>query len=119
MALDLIEVAELFVSNIQKSVLPMIKKDGGTIYSFVQDQAVTIGKYAASVAGLLESNQFTDKEKQYYLSSLDRSAMSFANTLVSMIAIEAEKIWNAVVKAIWETLGAVLKTAFAFPAFKP
>jgi hypothetical protein len=116
MALNLTDTANMFVNGISTAVRTVTSKDITTIEGFSQNQLHSLAQQAALIAGMIEANQFTDDERDFYLIGLKQMAIGFVQTLVGIIEVEIEKIVNAVLSAIYRSINAVAHSALAIPA---
>jgi trans-2-enoyl-CoA reductase len=75
-----------------------------------------IARQAALIACAIESNQFTAKERDFFIDGLKRMMSTFVEALVQMIAITIKKLWNALVEAVWSTLNTIARAALPVPS---
>ncbi|SAL80115.1 hypothetical protein AWB71_06046 [Caballeronia peredens] len=115
MALDLTNTAKLFVSNITTAVKGTTTHDLTTLKGFSEQQLDSLARQSALVAGMIEANEFTDDERDFFLIGLQNMANSFVHTLIGMIEVEIEKIYNAIVKAIYDSISSLARVALAVP----
>jgi hypothetical protein len=92
MALNLTDLANLFVGNISSAVTNVAGKDVTTVHGFSQNQLQSLAHQSALITGMIEANEFTDDERNFYLIGLQQMAMGFAQTLIGIIVVEVEKI---------------------------
>ncbi|CAB3794522.1 hypothetical protein [Pararobbsia alpina] len=104
MALDLTETAAVFKDGISSAVKTVTSKDLANVAGFAQSQLRSLAQQSALVAGMIEANAFTAAERIFYLDGLEQMAKGFVETLVQVIVVEIEKIYNAVVSAIYESI---------------
>lgn len=115
MALDLTHTAALFGENISSSVTAITSEDITTATGFAQNQLQSLAQQSALVAGMIEANAFTAAERDFYLDGLGQMARGFAETLVQMIVVEIEKLYNAIVTAIYDSINKVAGVALIVP----
>ena len=115
MALDLTQAADMFVNNISSTVKTVTGNDVTMIAGFSKAQLQALAQQSALVAGMIEANAFTAAEKMFYLDGLDQMARGFVNTFVQIVEVEIEKIYNAVVKAIYDSIGTLAGVKMPVP----
>lgn len=115
MALNLTDTANMFVNSISAAVRTVTNKDVTTIEGFSQNQLRSLAQQAALIAGMIEANQFTDDERDFYLIGLKQMAIGFVQTLVGIIEVDIEKIANAVLSAIYRSINTVAHATLAIP----
>ncbi|WP_423198277.1 MULTISPECIES: hypothetical protein [unclassified Cupriavidus] len=117
MALDLKATSEQFLDGISSAVTRTAKQGLDTIEGFSQRQVQSLARQSALVAGMLEANMFTNAERDFHLEGLKDMATSFVDTLAQLITITIQKVWNAVVKVIWNTINELAGTVLSIPKF--
>ncbi|BCF94008.1 MULTISPECIES: hypothetical protein [Paraburkholderia] len=115
MALDLTQAADMFTQSISSTVKTVTGSDVRLIAGFSQTQLQALAQQSALVAGMIEVNAFTAAERMFYLDGLDQMARGFVNTFVQIVEVEIEKIYNAVVKAIYDSIGTLAGVKLAVP----
>jgi hypothetical protein len=115
MALDLTDTASVFSDNILSAVRNVTNKDVTTIAGFSKNQLQSVAHQAALITGMIEANQFTDDERDFYLIGLKQMIMGFAQTLIGIIEVEIEKIYNAIVEAIYQSINTVAHVTLPLP----
>ncbi|BCG02057.1 hypothetical protein PPGU19_066250 (plasmid) [Paraburkholderia sp. PGU19] len=115
MALDLTQAADMFVQSISSTVKTVTGSDVTMIAGFSQAQLQALAQQSALVAGMIEANAFTAAEQIFYLDGLDQMAKGFVNTFVQIVEVEIEKIYNAVVNAIYDSIGNLAGVTLAVP----
>jgi hypothetical protein len=113
MALDLTSTAAIFKSGVLSAVKDVTRKDLTSISGFAQIQTQSLAQQAALVAGMIEANQFTADEQAFYLDGLRQMARGFVETVIAVIVVEIEKIYNAVVSAIYKAISDLTGVALA------
>ena len=103
------------VSAITKAATDQLGKDITTLQGFAQEQVRGLARQAQLIAGALASGHLSDAERDWFLNDLKRTAQDFANTLVGLAELEIEKVWNAVVNALWKGLGTAAGAALPKP----
>ena len=95
-----IDVGQL-ITAIRDAATEALGKDVATLRGFSQTQVRAIAQQAALIARGIESGEITDETRDYFLDSLEDMALNFVRTLRGLVQITIEKVWNAVVQAIW------------------
>jgi hypothetical protein len=104
MALDLTQIASGFTDGISNAVKSVTNQDISSIVGFAVQQLQSLAHQAALVTGLIEANAFTEAERLFYLDGLEQMARGFVNTFEQIALVEIEKIYNAVISAIWQSI---------------
>jgi hypothetical protein len=104
MALDLTQLAGGFTDGISNAVKSVTGEDISSIVGFAVQQLRALAQQSALVTGLAEANAFTESERLFYLDGLKQMARSFVDTFEQIATVEIEKIYNAVISAIWQSI---------------
>ncbi len=96
---DIISAATLAASE-------AVGTDIRTVSGFALDQLQRLERLSLMFARLEIAGEFEDdpEARADYLDILQNVARDFANTLRGLGAIAIEKVWNAVVGAVWSAL---------------
>ncbi len=94
------------VAAMEKAASKAIGKDIQTIGGFARDQLQRIEKLGIKLSHMIIAGEFKDdpQGQQDYLGILQDLITNFTNTLRGLAAITIEKVWNALVKVVWDTL---------------
>lgn len=103
------------INDIKSSVSEIAQKDVSTIRGFSQRQLTGIANQAALVATGIATGEFTGNLKDFFLEQLVELAHNFANTLVGLVIVTIERIWNAIVNVIFKAISAF--TGIQIPDF--
>ncbi|CAB3751794.1 hypothetical protein [Paraburkholderia humisilvae] len=115
MALNLTDTADLFVNNIASAVRNVAGQDVTTVEGFSQTQLQSLAQQSALITGMIEANEFTDDERDFYLIGLKQMAMGFAQTLIGIVVVEVEKLFNAIITAIYQSINTIAGAALPLP----
>jgi hypothetical protein len=99
-----IDVNQL-IADIKNAASTIIGKDVTMVEGFSQTQATAMATQAAWIASGTLSGQLTPDLRDYFLKNLEDLAKNFANVLKGLLVITIEKVWNAVVGVLWDTIG--------------
>jgi hypothetical protein len=113
MALDLTSTAAIFKNSVLSAVKEVTSKDLTSVAGFAQSQTQSLAQQAALVAGMIEANQFTPDEKDFYLDGLKQMTRGFVETVIQVIVVAIEEIYNAVIAAIYKTINSLTGLALA------
>jgi hypothetical protein len=103
------------VSEMQAAASGVIGKDVATLGGFSAEQLQDIGKQAIMVSAGIADGSIAGETRGFLLNSLKEMAHSFVNTLVGLIAVVAEEIWNAIVGVLWAAIGKATGLALPVP----
>ncbi|CAB3809910.1 hypothetical protein LMG28614_07162 [Paraburkholderia ultramafica] len=115
MALDLKAAVDVFAQGISSSVKTVTGQDIRMLAGFSQTQLQSIAQQSALVAGMIEANAFTVAERKFYLDGLGQMARGFVDTFVQLAEVVIEKLYNAVVNAIYESINGLAGVALVAP----
>ena len=103
------------VGQIQTAASAVIGKDVTVLEGFSAQQLSDIGKQAAIVSAGITDGSISGDTRDFFLNSLKDLVRTFVNTLVGLIAVMVEEIWNAIVGVIWAAIGKATGLALAVP----
>jgi hypothetical protein len=112
----IVDINQLII-DIKNTVSGLLNKDIETVRGFSARQLTGISNQTALVASGITTGQITEATRDFFLDQLVELARNFVNTLVGLVIATIERLWNAVVKVIWDTISRV--TGTIIPAFKP
>jgi hypothetical protein len=97
----------------------MVGKDVTTFSAMARDAARSIETAGILFAQMEAEGDFKDDpdRRQRMLTEMQDLATNYVNTVRAMAVIEVEKLWNAVVKVLWDAIGTA--TGIALPIPKP
>lgn len=104
-----------FVKKISSTVKTVTGNDVTMIAGFSKAQLQALAQQSALVADMIEANAFTAAEKMFHLDGLDQMARGFVTTFVQIVEVEIEKIYNAVVKSIYGSIGTLAGVKMPVP----
>ncbi|WP_444921648.1 hypothetical protein ACJJID_04370 [Microbulbifer sp. CnH-101-G] len=101
----LLDVTQL-ISDIKDAASTVIEHDVTEIRGFSDRQLSALALQAKMIAKAIAEGEIDDDLRDYFLDSIEDMALNFAKTLRGLLAITIEKVWNAVVRVIWNALEA-------------
>ena len=104
-----IDVGQL-VTDMKNAATQVVSKDISKFEGFSEMQMKAIAQQAAFVEAGILTGDITSETKEFFLDSLKDMARNFVNVLVGMVNVEVEKVWNAIVDAIWKALATAIGT---------
>lgn len=89
------------ITDIKDAASTVINRDVAEIRGFSERQVKALAQQARLIAAAIVSGEIDEDLSDYFLDSLEDMALNFARTLRGLLAVTIEKVWNAVVGAIW------------------
>jgi len=105
------------IADIKNTASGILHKDVESVRGFSARQLHGMANQTALIALGISTGQITDATRDFFLDQLVELARNFANTLVGLLIVTIERLWNAIVGVIWNTISKA--TGVALPAFKP
>jgi hypothetical protein len=65
---------------------------------------MAIAQQTEYVATGITTGQITEETRKVFLDSLEDMALSFVETLRELLKVTIEKVWNAIVVAVWNAI---------------
>jgi len=98
------------VAALQEAASNSINRDITTVGGFVKDQLERIEALGLKLIDMIAAGEFEDdpEEIEVFTGILKDLVTNFTNTLRGLTVVLIEKVWNAVVDALW---GAIEKAA--------
>jgi hypothetical protein len=94
----------------------IIQKDVTTIEGYSERQLAAMAQQAKWIAAASLTGELSPDMRDFFLNTLKDSAINFANTLRGLVVITIEKVWNALVGALWTAIGNAIGSAIPLPA---
>lgn len=110
-----IDVQQL-IASITGAASRVVQEDVTALQGYSKQQVQMLAQQAAWIAQGSLSGQLTPELRSYFLANLENLAKDFAATIEGMVAITAEKVWNAVVGVLWDAIGKAIGVALPTPA---
>lgn len=111
-----LDIDQLF-EDLKNVASEIISKDVTTVRGFSTRQLKGIATQSALVASGIASNQISESLRPFVLDQIIELTQNFVNTLVGLLLVTIERLWNALVNFIW---GAISKaTGVSLEPFKP
>lgn len=107
-----INVSEL-IHDIKQAASTILNKDVSTLRGFSERQVKALAKQGQIIAKGALSGEIEGDLLDYFLDSLEEMALNFVKTLKGLLMVTIEKVWNAIVKVIWEAINTA--TGLAIP----
>jgi hypothetical protein len=94
------------MKSISDATRNILGKDIETITGFAKSQEKKLAAFAIWIAEAEQAEEFKDDPelRDDFLQSLRDMTRDFVNTLRGLAMITIEKIWNAIVKVLWDAL---------------
>lgn len=108
---------EQLIAEIKNTASGILNKDVETVRGFSARQLNGMANQTALIALGISTGQITDATRDFFLDQLVELARNFANTLVGLLIVTVERLWNAIVGVIWKAISRA--TGITIPAFKP
>ena len=105
------------VDDIKTVASDILKKDVATVRGFSNRQVKGIATQAGLVATGIATGDITGSLREFFLDQIVELVRNFVNTLVGLLLATIERLWNALVNLIWDTISKVNGVAIA--PFKP
>lgn len=96
------------VNGIKEVASGILEKDITIVKGFSQRQIEHLAKQTLVVKTNIANGKYSEKRMNYFLKELKLMTQNFVDSLIGIIKVTLEKLWNALVKYIYEVLGAVV-----------
>lgn len=110
-----IDVDQL-LANLKTVASGIIQQDVTTIEGYSERQLSAMAQQAKWIAAATVSGELSSDMRDFFLNTLKDSAVNFANTLKGLVIVTIEKVWNALVGALWTAIGNAIGVALPLPA---
>ena len=110
-----IDVDQL-LANLKTVATGIIQQDVTTIEGYSERQLAAMAQQAKWIAAASLTGELSSDMRDFFLNTLKDSAVNFANTLKGLVVITIEKVWNALVGALWTAIGNAIGIPLALPA---
>lgn len=114
MATSSIDVDQL-LANLKTVATGIIQQDVTTIQGYSERQLAAMAQQAKWIAAASLTGELSSDMRDFFLNTLKDSAVNFANTLKGLVVITVEKVWNALVGALWTAIGNAIGIPLALP----
>jgi hypothetical protein len=104
MAIDINQL----IADMTTAANGVLKNDITTLAGFSERQLTAIAQQTALVELGIRTNQITEETREFFLDNLKDMTISFVKTLRGLLLVTMEKIWNAMVNVIWNTINAAI-----------
>lgn len=109
-----IDVNQL-LAGIKTAISGVIEKDITTIQGYSERQLAAMAQQAKWIAASSLAGDLTPDMRDFFLNTLKDSATNFVNTLKGLAIITIEKVWNALVGALWGAINSAIGTVLPLP----
>jgi hypothetical protein len=96
------------MNEIKDVASSILEKDVSNVRGFSERQVRAIGKQTLIIQQGILSGDIDGDLKEFFFDGLEAMALNFVNTLKGILSVTIEKIWNAIVDALWNTIDAAL-----------
>ena len=105
------------VAAMQAAATAAIGKDISDVQGFAKDQLLRIEKLSIKLGQMILAGEFEgDPEgQQDFLGIIQDLITNFTKTLKGLATIMVEKVWNALVKVVWDTIGKAVGLTLPVP----
>ncbi len=109
--------ATALMNSIKDAAAGILKKDVTQIKGFSQTQLLMLAQQAEGIAAMDLAGVFdgNDELRSHFVSQLEAMTRNFVRVLEGLALVTAEKLWNAVVKTVWDAIGAATGMALPLP----
>jgi hypothetical protein len=107
--------ADQLLANLKTVATGIIQQDVTTIEGYSERQLAAMAQQAKWIAAASVTGELSSDMRDYFLNTLKDSAVNFANTLKGLVLITIEKVWNALVGALWTAIGNAIGIALPLP----
>src|ERR1700743_2076750 len=97
--------ADQLLDSLKTVATGIIQQDVTTIEGYSERQLTAMAQQAKWIAAATLTGELSSDMRDFFLNTLKDSAVNFANTLKGLVLITIEKVWNALVGALWRALG--------------
>ena len=92
------------IKDIKDVATKILKKDVSTLRGFSERQVTAIAQHAVLIQKGIITKDITEETLDFFLDGIEDMALNFVSTLRGLIAVTIEKVWNGIVKVIWEAI---------------
>ncbi|MFV3074168.1 hypothetical protein [Niveispirillum fermenti] len=103
------------VTQITNEATAIVGKDIKLVAGFSEQQLEGLAAQAALLADGIATGRIRPALQDYFLDSLKQSAANLLRVLVGVVLVTLEKLWNAVVGALWDALSKATGLGFIAP----
>jgi len=109
-----IDVGQL-VNDMKDAATGVLTQDISAIQGFSERQLQAIALQAHVVASGIATKNISEDLQDFFLDGLKDMVTSFTKTLRGLVMVTIEKIWNAVVGVLWNTISKVAGVTLPAP----
>jgi len=107
--------ADEIIAAVKATISGVINKDFPAIGAFAEGQLKAMAQQTVLIGEATAQGEFkgNDHLRDHFLNQLAKMAENFARVIAALVVIAIEKIWNALVDLLWDTLDGA--AGFALP----
>ena len=98
-----LDIATLMV-DLKNTASSILKQDITTFKNFQERQLKAIARQAALVANGIATGEITEETRPFLLNGIKDLLLNFVKTLIGLIMVTVEKVWNALVMVVWAAI---------------
>lgn len=95
------------INDIKEVASNILEKDISTVRGFSERQVEAIAKQTLIIQKGVLNGDIDEDLKEFFLNGLEAMALNFVNTLKGILSVTIEKVWNAIVDALWKAIESV------------
>ncbi len=99
---------QTIIAGIKAVASGILEKDIAIVKGFSDRQTQKMAMYTADLQIAFKKGSFNDEQKKDALVELKFMVQNFVNTLKGIVTVIIEKIYNAVVRFLFDVVGAVI-----------
>jgi hypothetical protein len=105
------------INSIRDAATGILQKDISEIRGFSESQLRKMAEQAQFIAEQTALGTFKDNEelRAMFVKGLEDNSRNFVLVMEGLVALTAEKLWNAVVKTVWSAIGSATGAALPLP----
>lgn len=105
------------IGSITSTGTNILQKDLTEIGGFAEEQLTAIAQQAKDIEEATLAGDFAGNPalRDHFVNTLADLTRTFVKTLEGLAAITAEKLWNAIVKVVWNAIGSATGAALPLP----
>lgn len=111
-----IDVNQL-LANMKTAANAVLQQDIANIAGYSERQLQAIAMQGAWIANSSATGELSADLRDFFLNNLKDLVTNFTNTLAGLVIVTVEKVWNAVVGVLWNTINQVISTVLPLPVF--
>jgi hypothetical protein len=108
---------EEILNGMEAAVTKITKKDFPVLAEFADRQMKALADQGVWIAEAMRMGEFDGKDqlRDHFLNTLSEMTENFAKVLTALVLITVEKLWNALVKVLWDAINKATSVALPLP----